>query len=613
MGKDKKEKKTSKDDGERKSRSSEKKKKKKDKGDKDSAFSGMAVETQSGRDSDSDRHSMMSWPDSEPEPVAMPAMPKKKAPAPMPAAKEWIKQKLNKQKMTNKSGRQEVYDNICSVMDEIDVVCNTMYETLGQNKNEDAHLPVIKGFAEARGLYKRRMEKCKEHLGTNKTYLDHIRLHRSCLVDGVMFDSNRIYDDNSFKADMQTIKSMKRGIMKLMGKDPDQWEYDPAEFEELRKVRDNLTKIWGGHIIKKQKEIARMRGEAIDDMDQQDRINEAQLILKKEQPASAFKAKVGAVSEYEIKSASIEKQKERDARRDEEANMAQQVPGEDWAQQTAAQAGPKKGEEKMDMAAYSVESVGEEIDAAQEIIDAMDSFIPDKFYKTDVVELPDGKGRKFAGKLQEDKPEGRGVLVLENKSQHIGSFRKGRACGLGVFLNKDADSLIIGNWVDGKKVGKFYVLEKKTGQTYVEKYDADKRVEQVAGAVVPDSALKEHFLKRLARLKAKDKPDGAGKAEGGDLQAEKSKGESPNKAGGGRQNRRASANDADGNNRRGSVDQGRRGSVDAAAQNRRGSVDANANRRGSVDAGKGAGDRRGSLPKVDPAGQRRNSFSKQGE
>jgi len=593
--KDKKEKKSSSKDGEgdKESRSSKKDKKDKKKEKKEkpavdesaplavqeslvsdalevqSAMS--AIELRSCRgDSDSERASIMSWPDSEPEPVAMPAMPKKKAPAPMPASKEWIKLKLNKKAQTNKQGRQEVYDSICSTLDEIDGVCKDMYDTLNQNKNDEAHLPVIKGFAEARGLFKRRSDKTKEHLGNNKTYLDHIRLHRHCLIDGVLFDSTRVYDDNSFKADMATIKAMKRGIMKLMGKDPDQWEYDPAEFEELRKVRDNLTKIWGGHIIKKQKELAKMRGEFVTDQDELDRINEGAAMLKSNAPASAFKAKAGKMGKFEAEVASAQAalsfaEREEMGKRTSEVNMAAEVQkGDGWAQEAAG--GANQGKEKDDM------KVEEEIDAAQEIIDAMDSFIPDKFYKADVVAVPQTKGHKFAGKLAGEKPDGRGVLVLDNKSQHIGNFKGGKADGKGVFLDKAQDALVIGNWTNGKKEGKFFTLDKKTGQTFVEEYANDKRKEQVAGAVVPDSALKEHFMKRLARLKAKDNAAPAAT--------------SPNK------NRRASAADAEG------------------VKNRRGSAEAGQPRRGSTDAG--AGGRRDSLPKVDPQGQRRNSFSKQG-
>jgi hypothetical protein len=409
--------------------------------------------------------SLMSYPDTEPDIIAIPQMPKRRIPVVLPEAKDWIKVKLNKKKLTNKEGRQEVYDSIVDVMDEIYVVTGDIYEELCKNKDDPVHLPVIKNFAEARGLYKRRIEKTKEHLGNNKEYLDHIRLHRQCLVDGVMFDSQRKYDDDSFGADMNTIRQMKRGIMKLMGKDPDQWEYDPEEFEELRKVRGNLSKIWGGHLLKKEKQLRKMQGTYKEDMDERDRTFAMEGAIKQGVAASKMKASVGAVSQYEkahpvqvrdrhklagglvekkdgeqanqaavVQQDTLEQARQKAAaaeqQKGESPNLrrrkSQEIQqGEQWAQQAAqgakAPASPAGDAAPMEVANYSVETEEEgEIDIAQEIIDAMDSFISDKFYKLDVKIVQDGKGKKFAGNLDANgKPDGRGVLILPDKSQHI--------------------------------------------------------------------------------------------------------------------------------------------------------------------------------------------------
>jgi len=524
--------------------------------------------------------SMLSYPDTEPEVMMAPPPPRKRGPAPLQEAKDEVKRKLNLKRLTNKEGRQDVYHSIVKCMNEIETLAKESLDVLMVNKDDEDHLPIIKGFAEAKGLYSRRKQKCVEMLGEDKTYLDHVRLHRQCLVDGVLFDSKRIYNEQSFTADMNTIKVMKRGIMKLVGKNPDEWEYDPEEFEELRRVRGQLQKVWGGHLLKKQKQLDKLRGNAPVDVDKMAGQEQMTQLLKKGMAPSAFTARGApqqAADFYEKgrkRSVAPDAPKPGDAGPNQRRRKSEQIEsGEQWAKSVAADAKPPESPtagaaQETDMAAYSVDEDEGEVDIPQEISDAMDSFVGDKFYKCDVNEVPDGKGKKFAGNCEGGKPEGRGVLILGDRSQHIGNFRKGKAAGLGVLLNRSNDTIYVGSWVENRKIGRFFTLEKTSGQTYLERYEpADTLAERQAGPVIPTEVIKEKFLKKLARLKAKEEKakEGEGeqqienrRASAGELAETRSRTSQKSK----QSSRRKSANDADGGAeppRRGSQD--RRGSL----------------------------------------------------
>jgi hypothetical protein len=529
--------------------------------------------------------SILSYPDTEAEVIIMPPA-KKKGPPPLGEAKDEIKRKLNLKRTTNKEGRQDVYHSIVKCLNEIEDLTKQSLEVLMVNKEDEDHLPIIKGFAESKGLFARRKEKCIEMLGEDKQYLDHVRLHRQCLVDGVMFDSKRIYNDASYAADMNTIKTMKRGIMKLVGKNPDEWEYDPEEFEELRRVRGQLQKVWGGHLLKKQKQLDKLRGQAPMDVDKQAGMEQMKELIKKGAGPSMFQAKGMPVAPADFggkRGEKVAKQLDKltadgpaapsgaapGQGPNQRRRKSEQIEnGEQWAQNVAqaavqpAQEAPPPPAVEQDMAAYSVDEDEGEIDIPQEISDAMDSFIGDKFYKMEVGEVPDGKGKKFAGKLVDGKPDGRGALILGDRSQHIGNFRKGKASGLGVLLNRANDSIYAGSWVENRKIGRFFVLEKATGVTYLERYESgDQLAERQAGPALPAEVIKERFLKKLARLKAKEPKDGGAADAGGEIENRRGSagdvGEETRSRASKSSKRRASADDAQGGSKGG----GRRNSL----------------------------------------------------
>ncbi|CAD7953848.1 unnamed protein product [Amoebophrya sp. A120] len=96
-----------------------------------------------------------------------------------------------------------------------------------------------------------------------------------------------------------------------------------------------------------------------------------------------------------------------------------------------------------------------------------------------------GSNRQYIGELSVDnKPEGRGVLVLADGSQHVGEFRAGRANGSGIFLSTKG-SVLVGEWAENRRVGEFLILD-HTGICYKEKYELGERTSR--DRITPENA-----------------------------------------------------------------------------------------------------------------------------
>lgn len=88
-----------------------------------------------------------------------------------------------------------------------------------------------------------------------------------------------------------------------------------------------------------------------------------------------------------------------------------------------------------------------------------------------------GGGRLFRGELKDHVPDGLGVLYLADGSQHIGTFRQGRASGEAVFLSQRG-CVLAGTWKDNKRSGLFHMLD-TSGSCFEERYEHGSRVSRL--------------------------------------------------------------------------------------------------------------------------------------
>ena len=82
------------------------------------------------------------------------------------------------------------------------------------------------------------------------------------------------------------------------------------------------------------------------------------------------------------------------------------------------------------------------------------------------------QGHKYYGTWKSDKMNGKGKYVWKNGDMYIGEYENDLRHGKGEYLFKKNDSVLKGQWIEGKKEGKFTLVEKQ--KSYVINFKNDK-------------------------------------------------------------------------------------------------------------------------------------------